>query len=461
MNIKQETIGDLNDVITIEFVPVDYQSQVEKALRELKQKANMSGFRKGMIPISLIKKMYGESVVIEEMSKLANNKLTEYLKEKDIDILFSPILYGEKTFVNFDQLDKYSISMEVGLRPEIDLDYHAAKQICYYKIIPTEQEIDAEIKEMRKNIGKKSLVETVSDDPDDMVGVTVTLPDGESFSTSMFIFQIKEDEQYLFIGKQLQDEMDIDTAKIFINKDGRASFLHVKGEYLETAPTLVHIRITAIHHIIPAELDAVFFEETFPDGTVSNETELREYIEDNTEQKFASDLDYSYYQDVIRFFLGNTSFALPDEFIKRYLLEKEEKYTPDYIEEYYEGFKNMFSEALIKAQIAKDYNIEITIEEIKAHVENLVHRSYSVQYPLTNKQKEQLNKQIEAIMEDEETIQKMHDRLMEIALILTLKKNLKPEIKKVTIPEYVEILRVEQNQDQNQEIEKEEINSEL
>jgi trigger factor len=437
MEIKREDIGNLNELITIHIAPEDYQAEVEKSLKELKRKANVPGFRKGNVPMGMINKMYGKSVLAEEITKLTNHKIFDYLKEEKLDILFEPLAHPEKTEGDFDKPADFSFSFEIGLRPEIKVNFDTAKKITNYKIVAEDKEIDTEVMSMRKRVGKFSSNEIVAED--DMLLVTVTPEEGDEFTSSLILNYIKDSEMKNFVGKKLHDEMDIDTVKIFKSDYERSTFLKSKMEALETAPKKVHIKIDAIHHMEPADLDGEFFEKMFPDGQVTDEVGLRENIKKQIELRHVNDANMIYRNKVMEALLEATPVELPDEFIKKYLVETKEQYTNETIEETYPDIKKSVDFQLIEEQLTRDFEINIEKEEVMNYIESYIRQSYfGTTETLSKEQEDVVHRFVGEMVQKEENVKNAYENIFFEKLTQGFKNKLNPKVKELSFEKFVD-----------------------
>ena len=437
MDIRKESIGHLNELITIDITPNDYQEDVEKSLKEYKQKISIPGFRKGMVPKGMIEKMYGKSVRMEKLAKLTNEKFNEYLKENNLNILLDPIACEEKTVGNFEKADNFSFSFEIGLRPEVTLNYDEAKKIMKYKVRATNEEIDAEIANLCKRAGTYAASETVAEN--DFLIVSVTPTDGrEKFTSNITLDYVKEEELKHFIGKKLGDEMEFDTKVVFKSDYECSTFLKVKMDELETVPTTVHITIDSIHHVVPAELNADFFARVFPEGDVTTETELREVIKRQIELRYVNDTNTLYRYKIMDALVEHISFSLPDDFIKRALVDRKEIYTAENIDEKYNDIKKSVNYQLIEEQVAKDCHIDIAQEEVLNYLEAYVRQSYfGTTQTLENEQEERVKKLLAEMMKKEENIKNAYDNLFFEKLVQALQGKLNPKVKELSYADFI------------------------
>jgi len=437
MNIKRENIGLLNDLITIELLLTDYQEQATKSLKDLRRKANIPGFRQGHVPMGMIEKMYKKAVIADEISKLTNDEVYKYLTDNKINILFEPIAREEKTEGDFENANNFSFSFEIGIRPEFAVNYADAKKVTLYKIIAKEEDIDKEVMEMRRQVGKFSSTEEVAQQ--DMLLVTVKPEnEGEEFTSSLILNYIKESELKSFIGKKIHQEMNIDTVKIFKSDYERSTFLKVKVEALENAPKKVHIKIDAIHHMEPAEINEEFFSKLFPDGSVKDEAALRNRIKEQIELRHLNDANMVFRNKVLDTLMEKINLELPDDFIKRYLVENKQQYTIETIEEKYDSVKKSIIYQLIEDQISKDCNVHVENNDVLKYLEDYVRQSY---FGTTAKLDEETEKQVDSfvqqMMKNQENIKNAYDNLFFEKLTEGLKEKLKPKSKELVFEDFV------------------------
>jgi trigger factor len=454
MNIKKENIGDLHEIITIELAPEDYQNQVMKSLKNLKQTIEIPGFRKKMIPIEIIDKRHGESIRGEEISKLAEAKITEYIHENELSLIFNPIYCKEKSVADFTKNGNFSFSYEVGIRPEIKINYDDLKDIIYYKVIVSEEDIDERIMYLRKQIGKFSSTETVAENDILLVNVSY-IDEDRTFISNLQINNVKEEELSLFLGKHLHEEMDIDTAKVFKTNADRSAFLKLKieeVEKIEAAPTNVRIRIEAIHHIDPADIDTHFFEYFFPDGSVTTEAGLREYLKEQIELQFKFETDMLYRTVIMEKLINNISpiMVLPDVFVKRYFStvtqqDKEPSAVAE-IEENYDELRKSLVHKLITEQMIADLEISVYYEEISSYIENAVRQKYLGSAILPDEViEEQIQKYTVELLKEKDNINNTINSIISYKLEQALKGKLNPEIKELFCSELLNELKKKDN----------------
>ena len=437
MNIKRENIGTLNELITIELLASDYQEQVTKSLKDLKRKANVPGFRAGHVQMGIIEKMYKKAVIAEEVSKITNDEIYKYLSDNKLNILFEPIAREDKTVGDFENTNNFSFSFEIGLCPEFAVNYADAKKVVFYKVIAAEKEIDKEVMDMRRRVGKFSSTEEVVEQ--DMLLVAVT-PEGggEAFTSSLALNYIKDSELKSFIGKKLNDEMEIDTTRVFKSDYERSTFLKIKTEALENAPKKVHIKIDAIHHMEPAEINDEFFSRVFPDESVKDEITLRNKIKDQIELRHISETNMVFRGKVMEILIEKTAIELPDAFIKKYLVKNKQNYTAETVEEQYADIKKSIVYQLVEQQISKDCNIQVEQDEVMQYLGDYVRQSYFGTTAILDEETEkQVANFVLQMEKNKENVNNAYENIFYDKMTEGLKIKLEPKLKELVFEDLI------------------------
>ncbi len=414
MNIVRENIGNLNECLTVNLVKTDYQDAVEKSLKDLRKKANIPGFRQGHVPMGMIERQYKSSVLLDVISKLINENLDTYLRENDINVLFEPMALPEKTQGDFEHGEDFSFSFEIGIRPEIKIDYTKAAGVDYMKVVASQEQVDEEVKKLRRRMGKFSSTEQVVDEDMVLVKVTTGEEGKEPFTTSITTNYLKEEYRKEFIGKKVHDEMDLDTTQVFLTDYERSTFLKCKLDELENAAKEVKIEIQAVHHMEPAEMDARFFETAFPNGDVKDEAAMRERLKQQLEQNYASQEKMQYRGQAMQALMDGMNIELPDDFVKRYMMERDSaNYTKDNMDEKYPDLQKSLCFQLVESAIAADGNVRIEKEDVIDYINNYLSYNYlgMTFSNLTEDQKKQIQSMAASMLQQENTVNNVYENI--------------------------------------------------
>ncbi|MFW5706913.1 MAG: trigger factor, partial [Bacteroidota bacterium] len=343
MNIVQEKTSDLTAKLKIQLTAEDYQDKVDKALKDMQRKAQMPGFRPGKVPMGMVKKMYGKSVLVEEVNKVLVDALYDYIKEKELNILGNPLPDNESTSeIDWDSQSEFEFVYEIGLAPDIDLTLSEEIEVDYYKIKVEDTMIDETIEDIRKRYGSFTKPE-VSEEGDALYGEFAELDgdgnvieDGLKNTTNLLIQYIKDqDTKEKLIGKKAGDTIDIDLVKAVENETEMASMLGIKKEELEQYGKNYRFTIESISRNIPADLNEDLFAKVAPDQEIKDEAAFRAFIAEQLQKQYQADVDKNFKNEAIKTLLDKANLSLPEDFLKRWLIETNrdnKDFTPEQVE---------------------------------------------------------------------------------------------------------------------------------
>jgi len=375
MNISQEKIDNLNAVVTINMKPEDYQPRVEKAIKDHAKKAKIPGFRPGMVPAAHIKKMYGKSILVDEVNNLLSDTLNNYINEQQLEVLGQPLpKMDDNKQYNWDFADDFEFNYEVGLAPAFEVDFSSKDKVTQYVIKADKETLEARIKNIRKSYGKMTNPD-VSADGDVLYAELVQLsPDGSVFdggvsnTASVRLDQVQDEEvKKSLIGLKKGDEVTLDIQKAYNNDATRiAAILKVDDETAAELKSNFRLTVKNVNRLEEGDLNQEFFDKLFGEGTVTTEEEFRKKITEEVEAMFAQDAERKLQNDLYKLAIEKATFQLPDEFLKRWLKATNEKLSEEELTGGYEDFAKNLKWTLLENKIIKDNKIEIKYEEVFA-----------------------------------------------------------------------------------------------
>lgn len=373
MNISQEKIDNLNAIVTINIKPEDYQPRVEKAIRDHAKKAKIPGFRPGMVPPSHIKKMYGKSILVDEVNNLLSDTLNNYINEQQLEVLGQPLpKMDDSKQYNWDFADDFEFNYEVGLAPAFDIDFSSKDKITQYVIKPDAETLESRISNIRKSYGKMTNPD-VSADGDVLYAELVQLsPDGSVFeggisnTTSVRLDQVQDEKiKKSLIGLKKEDEVVLDIQKAYKNDAARiAAILKIDEDTAAEVKSNFRLTVKNVNRLEESDLNQQFFDKLFGEGKVTTEEEFRAEITKEIEAMFAQDSERKLQNDLYKLSLEKAKFELPDEFLKRWLKATNDQLTEEELTGGYNDFAQNLKWTLIENKIIKDNKIEIKYEEV-------------------------------------------------------------------------------------------------
>lgn len=444
MNITKENTDDLNAILTVKVEKSDYDENVEKILRDYRKKANIKGFRPGMVPIGLVKKMYGKAVQIDEINKLVSENIRSYLEEQKIDILGDPLPRSDENEKNdFENGESFTFSFDLGLAPAFEIKLNKKNKVNYYEIEIDEKMRSEYLESYTRRYGKFESADR-SEEKDMLKGKIEALdkngdplPDGAGADdTSIGIDVIKDKKiKKLFTGKKPGDSIDFDIRKALPNDNEIAGLLRKKPEEISSVDGMYRFTINEISRFQPAEINQELFNRIFGEDVVNSEEEFRGKIDEEITANLQQESQYKLSGDLKKIATDKTDFELPEEFLKRWLLQVNEKTTKEQIEEEFDHFRQDLKWQLIRNSIARKNEVRITEEEMLKEAENITRFQFR-QYGLFYATEEQVTNYAKETLKREEDAKRIADKILEEKVIALLKEMVKVEVRNVTVDEF-------------------------
>ena len=372
MNITQEKTGNLNAVVKIKIAPADYSGKVEKAIKDQAKKAQLPGFRKGMVPAAHIKKMYGKSILVEEVNNLLNDTLSNYIAEQKLEILGQPLpqMDDEREF-KWDNTDEFEFDYELGLAPAFDVNVSSKDKYTEYVVKADKETLESRIKNIRRSYGKMTNPEVSAEGDVLYAELTQLGADGAVFeggisSTATLRLDLVKDKKILksLVGLKKEDEVTIDLVKAFDDAAVVAKALNISEEDAADLKSNFKLAVKNVNRLEESDLNQEFFDKLFGEGTVTDEAGFRAKITEEVESMFKQDAERKLSNDIYEDLLKKHTFELPDEFLRRWLKATNEKLTDEELAEGYDDFAKNLKWTLIENKIIKDNSIEIKYEDV-------------------------------------------------------------------------------------------------
>jgi len=373
MNITQEKINDLNAVVKIKIAPEDYTEKVDKTIKDQAKKATLPGFRKGMVPAAHIKKMYGRSILVEEINNLLSETLSKHLTDNKVEILGQPlpVMDDSKEF-KWDYTDEFEFDYELGLAPAIEVNLSSKDKFTQYVVKADAETLAARIKNIRKSYGKMSNPEVSAEEDVLYAELAQLSPDGSVFEggitqTGSICLDQVTDKKILksLIGLKKDDVVELDVQKAFDkNEVIIAKLLNISEEEAKGLQSKFQVTIKNVNRLEEADLNQEFFDKLFGAGEVTDEAGFTARITEEVESMFKQDADRKLQNDMYTKLTDSIKIDLPDEFLRKWLKATNEKLTDAELAEGYDDFAKNLKWTLIENKLIKDNNIEIKYEDV-------------------------------------------------------------------------------------------------
>jgi len=452
MNVSLKSNDAVSGILKVDIEKNDYAEMTNKNLQKLRQKVNMPGFRKGMVPIGLVKKLYGKQAMAEEVNKLVSDKLFAYLRENDVKILGEPIPNEtEQKPIDFDTDENFEFCFDIALAPEIDVKLTKKDKMTAYKIKVDDEMIDKQVDSYCKNFGSYDKAEKI--EVEDMVkGLIVELENGEPKAGGIFLeeavlmpsYMKGKMEQKKFIGAKLDSKVIFNPFKAFKGAEVElASFLRIKKEEVKDMKSDFSIEIKEITRYKGAEMNQELFDRIFGPETVKDETEFRNKIKESLEEQYAPETEHLFLRDMRSLLIkkaGNVTFA--DDILKRWLLIANEKTTEEAVESDYPKVVEDLKYHLLKEKLVKDNDIKVEQDDLQ-ELARRVAKSQFAQYGMLSVPDDVLDNYVKDFMKKQETVTSLVDRVIEEKLSSFIKGKVAIDEKEVTDEEFVKIAEIQ------------------
>ena len=434
MNITIENIDALNAVVTVNIEKEDYNDKVTKILTDYKKTANIPGFRKGHVPLGLVKKQYGKAVLVDEVNKLLQESLNKYLVEEKLDILGNPLPRMQEEF-DWDA-ESFSFEFELGLAPEFNVDLQE-NAITQYNIVADDKMIDGQIENIRKQYGKLISQDEITEESE-VTGIFTNEEKEIENNVTFGLDKIKGKRNLnKFVGTKVGETLTLKTKGLFNENIDLMNFLKVSSEDAEGLDIEVSFKINEANTRELAELNQELFDKLFGEGNVANLEEAKAKIKEDAERQFVQQSDQRLLNDVTEGLIENTKFDLPADFLKKWIQSAgEEELTPEQAEEEYTKSEKGLRYQLIQDRLVKDNEVKVEFEDLKEFAKQMI-KVQMAQFGQMNPSDEELEGIAARILSNQDEVRRLTDQLLSQKLLDLFKEKANLKTKEVTYENFV------------------------
>ncbi len=435
MNITRQDIDALNAVVTVEIDKKDYSDKVEKILLDYKKKSNTPGFRKGHVPMGVIKKQYGKAVQAEEVNKLLQESLNKYLVKEKLDLLGNPLPRMQEE-LNWDA-DKLAFEFELGLSPKFEVNLKNKKAITQYNIVADDKTINNQIENIRNQYGKITPVEAVTE-TSEIAGVFKNEEKEIENATVITLNKIKgKTNTKKIIGAKVGDVITLKTKGLFVEKQDLVNALKISQEAAQNLNIEVTFEITEINEREMAEMNQDFFDKLFGKDAIKSEDELKERLKADAAKQFAQQADQKLLNDVTEHLVEKTKFDLPQTFLEKWMQTAgETPLTEEQAKEEFSKSEKGLRYQLIEGKIFKENNLQVTFEELKAFAIEMI-KVQMAQFGQTNPSDEELEGIAARILGNQDEVKRLNEQMVSQKLLAFYKENINLKVKELTYEDFI------------------------
>lgn len=452
MDITQEKTDELNAILKIKVGPTDYRENVDKILRDYRKKAAMPGFRPGMVPFGMIKKMYGKGVMADEINKLLYNSLYDYLEKNKIDVLGNPLPKEQDEKIDFDTQEEFEFFYEMGLSPQFSVNISSKEKFPRYNVIIDEKLIGKQIKDLAKRYGKVSQPE-IAGEEDMLIGEFAELDKegkvkegGIKHSSTIYIDGVSEEKaKKALTGLKKDDIVVVEPKKLSKSADEMAQLLGIDKKIAEELKSKFEFKVNAVYHVTPAEANQELFDKLYGKDAIKTTEEFRSKVVESLKKSLEADSEWKLMQDIKDYYIEKLKLALPDEFLKKWLLAINKEITKEQIEKEYDLYAKDLRWQLIENKIIKENDIKVSPDEVRQQVKTNI-KNYFSQYGIGEPDEARLDELAEQTLKEEKNARKYYENLYNEKIAQLFKSTFTIKSKEVSFEEFTDLVQKKQKQ---------------
>ncbi|MEO8774570.1 MAG: trigger factor [Gelidibacter sp.] len=435
MNITRENIDALNAVVKVDIAKEDYSDKVEKILIDYRKSANIPGFRKGHVPMTMVKKQYGKAVLVDEVNKLLQEALNKYMTEEKLDVLGSPLPKSQDD-LDWDA-DSFSFEFELGLAPKFEVELKSDKPITQYTIVADEKMIDGQVEHIQKQYGKLVSQDVVAKDSE-ITGAFVNESKEINNKATFTLDKIKsKTAEKSLVGAKVGDVVTLQTKDLFNDDHDLVKFLKVAHDDAHGLDVAVDFTIEEVNTRELADLDQELFDKLFGKDVVTSVTELKSKIKEDSEKQFGQQGDQKFLNDVTEHLVEHTKFDLPATFLQKWMQTAgEDHLDADQAKEEYENSEKSMRYQLIEGKLIEKYKLQVTFDDLKDFSKEMI-KVQMAQFGQMDPQDKELEDIAARILSNRDEVKRLSEQLMSQKLLELYKKEANLKVKEITYDDFV------------------------
>ena len=430
MNVTKNQIDDLNLKLTIDIAADDYAAAEHKKLSERRRTASFRGFRQGMAPMSLVKKIYGDQALYEAVNGVLSEALNTYIKDNSLRVLGEPLPSDDQEPVDWVSGNDFTFKFDIATSPELTFEVGADDKIPYYKITVT-KEAKAEMKaNLLRQYG--GLEDTDSAGEDDYIIADLTNGTVKSEGSYISVRSVDDAARKVFVGLKPGDKIKVNVNDAFINETDRAALLKVKKEELAGIEPEFDLTVVNVRTFKPAEETQETFDKIFGEGVVKTAEEFEAKVEERVRDGYRQQADYRLSKDIRDYFMKKADVKLPEAFLKKWLLAANEgKYTAEEVEKDFPSFLEDFRWQLVRSRIMKLFSLKVEEADIHEAAESYAAYQYAM-YGMGNVPHEVIHDAAHRMLADENQVRRLEEQVEDNKAIEAVKGAVTLQDKKIS-----------------------------
>ena len=437
MNVSKIQPDALNYQVTIEIAAEDYAEALRKRLNEYKRKADFKGFRRGMAPMSLIQRMYGDQALYESVNGIVSDQLNQFIQEEKIRIVGEPLPSEDQPQLSWKAGEDFTFKFDIAQTPELNFTVGKDDKIPYYDINITAAEKKATREQLLQQYG--SLQEGKKAGANDYIVADIENPGHKAEGVYVSISNVAEEARGAFIGKKAGDKFELDVNAAFENETDRAAMLKVDKAQLATLDPMFTFTVVNVKTFVAAEENQETYDKIFGKDVVTTPEQFEEKVEERIKGSHEQEANYRFGADVRKYFVEKAALELPEAFLKRWLIEVNEgKFTPEQVEKDFPGFIEDFKWQLVRGYLMQKFDLKVTREDLQAAAESYVAYQYAM-YGMAGVPENIIKSSAENILQDENQYRRLEEQCEDNKAIARVREEVTVQSKKISQDKFREL----------------------
>jgi len=437
MQVTSKKSDNLTEQLNIKISPADYKEKIEQKLKDYRKNVEMPGFRKGKVPMSLIKKQYERALIADEVNNLLQNKINEYIQDNKLPILGYPIPAENQQDIDWENTDEFDFNYEIGIAPQVDIDLEKLKGLKSYKITASDDMIDKEVDRIKEQYGAFSDLDKVKKDAF-VLGTFENKDEDIKSQTTIRWDDLSSKFQKELKGKQKGDVIELPANELFKDPHTLMHALNISHDKVHGLEAPLKFNIEGVFELKPAEINKELLDKVFGEGKIEDEEGLRNFIKEDIEKQLEQTSDNQLLNDITEKLFDTVEIELPADFLKRWIeIDSKGEITGEKADEEYKKAEKGLKYQLIEESIAKKYGIKVTYDELVNLVKDLL-KLQMIQYGQALPDEEQMNQIAANVLQNEEEVKRLTDQIVKKKLVNLYKEKVPVKEVSMTYDEFLD-----------------------
>lgn len=449
MNITLDKQSATDGLIKVQLNATDYQPKVDEKLKDYARKANIKGFRQGKVPTGVIKKMFGKSILVEEVNHLVSHSVSDYIRDQKLRILGDPMPNQEKGYaIDWDNQKDFEFEFQIGLVEDFQVDLSKNMTVNAHKIEVDQKVIDETLEDLKTRFGNTTYPE-VSEADHNLYGEITAPSDPESKGSFIAIHKVAQKEQKKFIGLKKEDVVEFEIEKVFNDKKAIAQALNITEEDAEKVNGTYSFKVTSISKVEPATINQELFDKVFGKDAVKTEDEFIEKIKATISENYDRETDHLLDHEIQHYYVDHTTINMPDNFLKSWLINSSSgQVTEEVLEKEFLAYKESLKWDLIKNKIAEEKEIKVEGDEVREKAKQFIMDQFggpAIAAQLGDKLNDIANNYLSGQDGKGENFMKIYNQLRHEKILKAVKEAININEKKVNLEEFKKVVAQHQH----------------